>query len=344
MFYIRADANEIIGTGHIMRCLSIAEELYRRGENVTFIVADERSEVLLKPKDFNVICLHSVWDDLEQEIESLIHVIEENDISVLLVDSYYVTELYLRMVRQYTKIAYIDDMDSFIYPVDLLINYNIYADELEYAPKYRRAGIGTQFLMGPAYVPLRAEFTNIHKEIKQSVSKILITSGGADTYNVVGSILDTLKEQTWFEQLEYEVIIGGFNMHTCMLEAKWEQYENVHLLKNVSNISEYMKSCDIAVTAGGVTTYELCACGIPSIMYALADNQLQIAQTVSRRGLISWVGDIRYELENCMKNIVLYLEELMSDVRQRKDISERMQKLVDGSGCKRLVDELRTIV
>ena len=135
---------------------------------------------------------------------------------------------------------------------------------------------------------------------------------------------------------------NDLNRHIEDLKKKWGLHKNVHLLMNVSNISEYMKSCDIAVTAGGVTTYELCACGIPSIMYTLADNQLQIAQMASEKCFIPWIGDVRGDMENCMYNIILWLEELMADKEKRERMSSKMQEIVDGNGCERLVAEIKT--
>ena len=343
MFCIRVDANEIIGTGHVMRCLSIAEEFRIRGESVTFIVADSRSEKMIVSKGFQVICLHSTWNDLNKEVEGLVRLIETLDITGLLIDSYYVTETYLRTVRQYTKTVYIDDLDAFIYPVDLLVNYNIYAEDLCYTERYQRAGLDTQFALGCSYAPLREEFSNVNKEINERVSRVLITSGGTDTHNAIGNILEALVKRLWFGELEYHIILGRFNVHAKELEEKWRQYENVHLLMNVSNMSEYMRYCDIAITAGGVTTYELCACGIPSIMYTLADNQLQIAQTVSERHLIPWVGDIRGNIENCLDLIVSYIEKL-SDFDRRREMSIKMQEIVDGNGCKRLVDNIVNVL
>lgn len=343
MFYIRVDANEIIGTGHVMRCLSIAEEFRRRGEPVTFLVADSCSEKMIVSKGFQTICLDSIWNDLDKELEGLISVIKAFDIAVLLIDSYYITELYLRTVKNYTKVVYIDDLDAFIYPVDLLVNYNIYAEDLKYVARYWEAGLDTQFALGCAYAPLRAEFSNVHKKIKKKVSSILITSGGTDTYNAIGNILETLIRQSWFDKLEYYIILGRFNVHARDLEEKWGLYENIHLLTNVSNMSEYMKFSDIAITAGGVTTYELCACGIPSIMYTLADNQLQIAQMVSEKHLIPWAGDVRRDMENCMNYIILYLEEFLVSCEKRNKISRRMQETVDGNGCGRLVDRIGEI-
>lgn len=341
MFYIRADANEIIGTGHVMRCLSIAGEMRKQGEEITFIIADERTEKIITEKGFQVICLGSVWNDLDREIDKLLQVIVEHSISLILIDSYYVTEKYLKTLHKHTRLAYIDDINQFIYPVDYLINYNVYAENLDYPNQYKKADVlGTKFMLGCSYAPLRSEFTNVQHVINNKVSKILITSGGTDNYNVVGNILESLSARNWFFQMDYYVILGRFNIHKSELEERWKNSKNVHLLSNVDNMVDYMKSCDIAVTAGGVTTYELCACGIPSIMYTLADNQLQIAQTVTEKNLIPWIGDVRENMDACMNKLVQELEDIKDDVGKRKRMSADMQKIVDGDGCRRLVAEL----
>lgn len=223
------------------------------------------------------------------------------------------------------------------------VNYNMYAQGLNYETRYQQAGLDTQFALGCSYAPLRAEFANVHRTIKEKVSDILVTSGGTDNYNVVGNILDSLVGKSWFNQLDYYIILGRFNMHIKDLEEKWGLYENVHLLTNVSNMSEYMKFCDIAITAGGVTTYELCACGIPSIMYTLADNQLKIAQMVSEKNLMLWIGDVRENMGNSMQEMILHLNNLLSGSEWRREISKKMQELVDGNGCKNVVDRISFI-
>lgn len=340
MYYIRADANEKIGTGHVMRCLSIAEEFRRHGESVTFITADEHSREMIEEQGFSIICLNSMWNDLEKEISSLIQMIKKQEISSLLIDSYFVTEVYLKEIRKYTKITYIDDINQFIYPVDLLVNYNIYAGELEYEKRYRKAGLDTKFLLGCRYVPLREEFRCINRKISEIVSRVLITSGGTDPCDAVGGILETFAEKQWFGITEFHVILGRFNKNREKLEKRWGDYENVVLLCNIKNMAEQMVQCDIAVTAGGVTTYELCAAGIPSVMYTLADNQLDIANTVSRLGIIPWVGDIRGNRRKCLEAIGERVEQFRDSLAMRQEFSRRMQELVDGKGCARFAGVL----
>lgn len=340
MFFIRADANEVIGTGHVMRCLSIAEEIKRRGEETTFITADKYSEQMIASRGFLVICLQSIWNDLNQEIDILVQVIKSQQISLLLIDSYFVTERYLSEIEKYTKVAYIDDLDSFLYPVDYLINYNMYAEQLNYPIRYAAAGYKTRFFLGCSYVPLRKEFMNIKRVIRPHVEKVLITSGGTDYYNITGCILEKLSHQLWMQRVQFDVILGMFNCYKADLEKKWMKYKNIHLLNNVSNISDYMKECDIAITAGGVTTYELCAYGLPSIMYTLADNQLEIARTVSDRKIMPWVGDIRENMQDCLEKIIQNVNWYMEDFDERRYRSMRMQEVVDGKGCERLAEIL----
>ncbi len=338
--FIRADANEKIGTGHVMRCLSIAEECRRRGEEVIFIIADDCPRSMVEQHGFSAICLDSVWNDMETEISSLIKVIKDETISVLLIDSYFVTEFYLKEIGRHTKVVYIDDLNQFIYPVDMLVNSNVYAKALGYEERYRKAGLDTKFILGCEYVPLRTEFSYSNRKIKESVSEILITSGGTDPYDVIGGILESFAEELWFDTMVYHVILGCYNKNKRKLEERWKDFPNVILLYGVKDMAGQMDQCDIAITAGGTTTYELCASGIPSIIYTLADNQLGVAREMSRLGVIPWAGDIRSNRQGCLQMIKIYVEKFRESLKIRQNVSTKMQRLVDGSGCMRFVDSL----
>ena len=100
-----------------------------------------------------------------------------------------------------------------------------------------------------------------------------------------------------------------------------------------------MKECDIAITAGGSTIYELCACGIPSIMYTIADNQWGIAYAFSGNGIIPWVGDVRGELDVCLDKIQYEIRRL-DDPDRWEQRSRSMQSLVDGNGAMRIAQEI----
>lgn len=338
MVYIRADANEVIGMGHIMRCISIAEEMRQKGEDVTFIVADQKPTEILRKHRFLTICLQSQWNNLETEADALVKAVCNNKAEKILIDSYYVTRHYLESLQKHTETIYLDDVNRFIYPVDKLINYNIYAVDLEYEKRYREENMETRFALGCSFVPLRREFSGVSRMVREKVSKILITAGGTDNYNVLDYILQSLSKCKWFKEIICYVVVGKFHRNKGELLKNWKDFRNVKLLSDVQNMAEIIEQCDMAVTAGGVTVYEIMACGLPAVIYTLADNQHAIAKYMSEKGLMPWVGDIRVDMDGCMHKMIEFLEELYEDRNKREEISNFMQSVVDGRGSKRLAD------
>lgn len=328
--FIRIDGNKIIGMGHVMRCLSIADQLKNLPVDINFVTADENVTGFIKDKGYNSICLNSAWNDMEQELPLLEEIIDAYKADVILVDSYYVTEYYLRVLKKHVKLYYIDDLNRIEYPVDALINYNIYGEECDYGQYDNR-----KLYLGTTYVPLRYEFMNKHTRTYKGLNSILITSGGTDQYNVVGNILETMKQENEFNSLEFYCIMGKFNRNTSDLREKFHDCDNIHFLIDINNMAEYMCKCDVAITAGGSTCYELCACGLPAIIYTLADNQIGIANSFSRKGIAPWVGDVRTEMSQCMNNIKKEIK-ILREACIWEQRSEKMQKLVDGKGAKRL--------
>lgn len=106
-------------------------------------------------------------------------------------------------------------------------------------------------------------------------------------------------------------------------------------------MEDYMKTADIAVSAGGTTLYELCACGTPAISYSFVDNQLDNVKQFQEDGLIDYAGDVRYD--RVIENILRYLEIYSADITLRRQRSVKMQKLIDGNGASRITDALMNI-
>lgn len=332
--YIRVDGNESIGLGHVMRCLSIADQLKKFDIEILFITADHSISSLIQDKGFREYSLCSKWDDLESEINSIIPFLKSNKPDILLIDSYYVNEEYFNKLKKYSKIYYIDDLNKIKTPIFGLINYNIYGENFGYDTELYK-----KMYLGLRYVPLRNEFLDIPKRYYRGIHKILITSGGTDEYNVIEKFLVYFQKINIFNKLEFYCVIGKFNKNRERLNGKFKVSNNVHLLYNVDNISEYMKICDVAITAGGTTCYELCACGIPSIIYTLADNQYGIAKTFANKKIIPWIGDIRENMQKVLNNLEKELNKLDNEETWKKRSLE-MQLLVDGKGATRLAEIL----
>lgn len=332
MLYIRVDMNAVIATGHVMRCIAIADAVRALGEETTFILADEQAVQLLEARGYHYIVLHTAWDHMDEEMFVLEAVIKEQKITALFVDSYQVTKNYLERLSKLVRVAYLDDLDAFAYPVDALICYANYWKNFSYADKTVADGV----FLGSTYTPLRREFSGHGaKEIKPQVENLLLLSGGTDSYNVLAGLLaviDTEKYQ------HVDVICGKYYPNYDALCKTYADRENVHIHQAVSDMIHYMEKADLAVSAGGTTLYELCACGTPTISYALADNQLDNVRQFAADEMIDYAGDVRYE--GTIGNIACIIEDYYSNYEERKKRSRKMQGLVDGKGAQRIAQML----
>lgn len=338
MIYIRTDSNNTIATGHVMRCLSIAKALRKSGEECIFITADSSSDELIKSNGFDIICLNSEWNNPNSEIEDLINIIKDKDIKKLLIDSYYVTEDYLESIKKYTKLIYIDDINSFTYPVDMLINYSGSYENFKYDIQYKNTQ--TKLLLGYDYVPLREEFQNIKSIIRDKVEQILFTIGGTDENNITARFIESILDDMVFNDIIFHIVIGSFNKNLEELNKLVSNCPNIKLHYNVNKISELMNKCDIAISAGGTTLLELCACGIPTIGFTIADNQIAGTKCLEDKKAMIYVGDARYDVKKVMKNISETAKILVESIELRNYLSKNMNNVIDANGANRIANEI----
>lgn len=323
----------------MMRCLAIAAAMRKMHCEATFFVADMISARMVAEAGFGYYCLHSDYDHLDVEADKLLQIMRDKCADNLLVDSYFVTENYLRKIRQIANVAYIDDIDKFIYPCDLLINYNIYADSLQYPERYRAAGLKTQFALGLAYMPLRDEYNSIARKEHEG-KRVLVTTGATDSQNVLAHFLREMRMTGLLEKMEPYAVIGRYNHNREDLLREFGNDPRIHLIEPQKNLVSLITQCDYAVTAGGTTVYELCAGGVPSVMLTIADNQKKAALEFSRQGIIPYAGDVREDICQVMVNVTKYLKQYSEDEMLARTTSENMRHVVDGQGAARVAARL----
>lgn len=327
--------NEQIATGHIMRCLSIADALRGLGEPVRFILADEQAVSILEQRGYDAIVLHTQWNCMEEELSVLSQVIRNEHIDKLLIDSYQVTQRYLAELSKLVTTFYIDDLNLFEYPVDAVICYANYWKKFQYKINDKR----TTYLLGMKYVPLKQAFWNCEaKIISEKANNLLILTGGSDPFNVTEQILDSIDT---YQFQTIDVICGIYNTNYNKFVKKYENNKNIKFHQAVNNIEQYMKKADIAISAGGMTLYELCAIGTPAISFSFADNQLDNVRQFQEDGLIDYAGDAR--MDDIAGTINQYLTRYRNDFELRKEKSEKMQKVVDGKGAERIARAIVTL-
>lgn len=351
MVVIRADANSKIGMGHVMRCLSVADALLKRGEEVLFVTADDTPVPLLIKKGVPYRVLHTDYADMEAELPELWEVLRElpqgaespeaalaQKNTSILVDSYYVTEKYLAALKKRIITIYMDDIYAFSYPVDMLINYNIYGEEMGYEKD--AAFADTKLLLGTEYVPLREEFSAAEQQRTAADGGILITTGGSDSFNLAGQLLMEAMKYDALKEKEYHVVSGSLNPHIGEQQALAQKHENIHIHCNVTNMAELMAESEVALSAGGSTLYELCAMGVPVIAFSFAENQERLVQTFVKRGIAQYGGNYRTDGNKMIQNTIAGLEKLCGDEALKTEYRRKALQLVDGRGAERIAEAL----
>ncbi|MCR4586611.1 MAG: UDP-2,4-diacetamido-2,4,6-trideoxy-beta-L-altropyranose hydrolase [Lachnospiraceae bacterium] len=327
--YIRTEANAITAGGHMMRCLAIADEVKKLGRECVFITAEEGSAKMAADRGFETIVLNRPFDELEGEIPLMKELIRSRGIERLLVDSYYVTASYLRELNKETAVAYIDDLHERVWDCSYIINYSVYAGDHDYENEYP----GAKRILGCSYVPLRSIYRDVpEKKIRADAGKILVLSGAADPEHFLLKLAEYVKDKK--DGPEYTLIAGRFNADTGRLAEIAEGAAAVRLLGPRPDLRAAFEEADMAVTAGGVTMYEMAACGTPGISYISADNQLGNARGFDKLGLIPFAGDIRKDFS--YEKLHDMCAALIADTGKRKAVSGALRKLTDGRGAERI--------
>ncbi len=345
MVYIRADANAYIGSGHIMRCMAIAEELVKAGETVTFLLADDVSSEKVKQMGCPFLVLHTDWSDLNKDMDQLIQFIIGNKVEKLLVDSYYISKETLHGLSRYTKVMYIDDYSNDVIDVQSIVHYGLIYEQ-EFYKEYNRLEAvkekknHTRLLLGSQYIPLRKEFQDIVFDDRLRKNNILIMSGGTDTYNVMGTLLYHIIDDRQYDSYHFHIIIGLYNEFKNDIIRLAENRDNITTYFNVGNMAELMKSCAVSISAGGSTLYELFSARTPTICYTFADNQNFGAEMLGSMGYVCYIGDIRGNVAFSAKTILDRMEELYWDKAGKREMVEKMIHAVDGKGAYRIAREL----
>lgn len=333
---IRADGNERIGSGHIMRTKSIAAQLKGLGAKVLYALADERGKRLIN-NEFQSVILSSNYECLDDEINALSSVIKEQKIKLILLDSYFVTPKYFKELKKLAKVAYIDDLDAFAYECEALINYGAFFDKNEYKA---RQNLAKKYFLGSEFAPLRAEFGSTQKSSKNTQKKqVLLTTGNTDLLGIMPRLLEAFLSDESLKNLEFLAISGAFNEHENKLLALSAKHKNIKVLKNPENMAQIMAEADFVLSAGGSTLYELASLAKAVICFSIAANQNNI-KSWAEAGAMLYAGDAKADSHSVVARSVNLLKSLLNDENLAKTLGQKAHFFVDGKGTIRLAKEL----
>ena len=263
MIFFRADSNDIIASGHIMRCISLASYFKEMKFDVLFLIADNNAVPLLQEADMPFCILNSKWDNLLSELDIVIPILQNEVSPILIIDSYSVNKEYIEKVSLYAKVCYLGSKKEYLGDLDCLINYSTDIDELFYRVNYPR----TKLLLGPSYAPLRKEFQNVEEHYNKTDIRILLTTGNSDPLNCTPKILQKLEEYKINEKCYIDVVIGQMFKNVDVMVSRFNNSKNINFYRG-TKLSLLMHNSSLAISANGTTVYELASSHVPIISFS----------------------------------------------------------------------------
>lgn len=339
MIFIRVDSNPVIASGHVMRCIPIAQTLKQQGGEVLFLTADENPVPVLRENGFDAQVLHSNWQDLETEIPAVKQILAAYEKPLLLVDTYSITAHYVEQLSAAAHVCYLGGKQEYLGPLAALFNYSTSIDRDFYQAAY--GGTETKLYLGPAYAPLRAAFQNHPLRRTAAVRRVLLTTGNTDANGVTPQILERLLAEPAAEQAVFDVVVGRMFSNKPELYARYGAEPRVQLHENVHDMEQLMRQCDLAVSANGTTVYELAACGVPAITFAMVAEQLPSAQALGKLGAVAFCGTTYTGADACLAKISQAFAQYATDSNARNALAKAGHDLTDGNGCSRIAQALR---
>ena len=353
-FSFRVDASDQIGTGHFMRCLTLADALKQPGVQIRFIsrhLPEYLNDILTtKGHEFALLksakndaemdeLAHSLWLGVSQSEDATdsIQTLSDEIWDWLIVDHYALDARWESALRRTAKqIMVIDDIADRQHDCDLLLDQNLYADmQTRYTGK---VPTHCQLLLGPRYALLRDEFRELHEHVKPrngSVKCVLVFFGGVDADNYTGRAIEALSEAD-LSGLHVDVVIGS--QHPCreqIIEICAQHEFICHI--QTDKMAELMAAADMAIGAGGSVTWERCCLGLPTLAICTADNQQKQVSDAAREGLL-YAPEIHGDTN---QTIYRHTRALIENSCLRQLISRNSMQIVNGRGVLRVIASLR---
>ena len=355
--FFRTDASLEIGTGHVMRCLTLAEALRDQGAICCFVCRNLTGNLieLIRIHGFEVVILpeldfsqanliqkritnekvlnHADWlgsdwqADAKQTKSALLGTVAD----WLIVDHYSLDVRWETVLKSHTKkIMVIDDLADRSHDCDLLLDQNLgrtLQDYMDLAPP------NCKFLIGPRYALLRPEFSkmreySLDRRVSPQLKNLLITMGGVDKDNATGQVLSALGGCFLPADCQITVVMG---LHSPWLTHVRKQAGlmpwRTEVMVNIRNMAMIMADSDLAIGAAGSTSWERCCLGLPTLLLILADNQIEGAKALDNFGSCLLLGHTR--------DIAIHFSRILQSVRHKDkllNMQNACKDVTDGNG------------
>lgn len=353
----RTDASVQIGTGHVMRCLTLADALRERGADCTFICRPHTGHLLdlIALRGHKALALPASTADATQASDGPAHVawlgtdwttdaqdtrqaLGNEVVDWLVVDHYALDAHWEQALRtNYQRLMVIDDLADRLHDCDLLLDQNLGRTAEDYGGLLPS---DTTTLIGPRYALLRPEFAQLRAEslarrANPQLKHLLITMGGVDKDNATGRVLDALNACPLPPGLHITVVMGPHAPWLQQVQTQAAQMSRpTQVLVGVNDMARLMAGSDLAIGAAGGTAWECCCLGLPTLVLVLADNQQAGAAALQKAGA-AIATQSATEIRHVMQNRLL-----SGDAALLQQLSQSAARVTDGNGVSQIIERL----
>lgn len=342
-----------------MRCLTLADALHEQGAECKFVCREHEGhlmdyirsrgyEVHALPKpsvnaSFESILAHANWLGVDWLIDAqeTQQFLAKTKHDWLIVDHYAIDHRWESTLRSSCKrMIVIDDLADRHHDCDLLLDQNYGSTTERYAglvPANCTQLHGPEFaLLKPIYAQRRAE-QSVRSEKMERV--LIYFGGGADPMDLNGMAMRAFQTPE-LKKIELDIVVGSSYAYKKELEAAAANRGRTHIHTQLSDLSELMARTDLAIGAGGATTWERCCLGLPSVVISVADNQRPASEALVADGLIEYLGFSGTITSETIHEIIL---KLIGKPERLGELSKKGLKLVDGNGINRVLNEIMLV-
>lgn len=353
----RTDASLQIGTGHVIRCLTLADALREQGAQSTFVCRTHAGHLLsvIQQRGHEAIALapadgpstapigpaHAQWlgTDWATDAEQTRQAMGNEVVDWLVVDHYALDHHWENALRSQTRrILVIDDLADRPHDCDVLLDQNLGRQAKDYSDLLKPA---TPTLIGPQYALLRPEFAqwreySLKRRVNPQLKHLLITMGGVDQGNATGQVLDALKTCDLPIDLCITVVMGQHAPWLAQIQAQAETMRcPTQVLAGVNNMAQLMADSDLCIGAAGGSAWERCAVGLPTVVLVLAANQHGGAMALQAQGAALLAADIHQLINQLM---ALFSMDAQINALQKMSLEAAM--VATGQGALRVAQSL----
>ena len=340
---VRADACPEIGTGHVMRCLALAQAWQDCGGNVVYAMANSTPAIQqrLYAENCRIVSVAGCAGT-DEDAAFTFDLAQRLGAQCVVLDSYNFGSEYQHRLQNncWTLVCLDDEGRCEYYSADIVLNQNLTADPAW----YRNCRPGVQLLLGTFFCILRREFNpwrEFRREVRSNACNILVTLGGNPPEKLISDIICALSSIK-LEGLSTVVALGSSSTNDGSNERHAAQFPGKLVIqRNVLDMATLMKDADVAISAAGSTCWELCLLGLPTVVFDVASNQTPVALELQKRKCALYAGSGGDKLN--VSGLAKTVEALLYSPELRRTLSSHSRKLVDGLGVQRVISAIQGI-